>query len=202
MKGADKARPDEDTGRLATSLNHGQMSPRGGNETASGTRRPWALVGSLFFLVLAPGTVAGWIPFWLTGWRVGRPFFDASSIRIVGAVVLLAGLASLLDSFARFALVGLGTPAPVSPPTRLVVSGQYRYLRNPMYVAVLAIVLGQGLVLASSVLLGYAVVLWILFHSFVVLYEERALAAQFGSGYEVYCRNVRRWWPRAKPWLG
>ncbi|HWW92102.1 MAG TPA: isoprenylcysteine carboxylmethyltransferase family protein [Vicinamibacteria bacterium] len=178
------------------------MAPRRDSENASGTRRSWALVGSLLFLVLAPGTVAGWIPFWLTGWRAGRPFLDASSIRFVGAVILLAGLASLLDSFARFALVGLGTPAPVSPPTRLVVSGQYRYLRNPMYVAVLAIVLGQGLVLASSVLLGYAAVLWILFHCFVVLYEERALAAQFGSGYEVYCRNVRRWWPRTKPWLG
>jgi protein-S-isoprenylcysteine O-methyltransferase Ste14 len=167
---------------------------------ARGTARSWPLVGSVLFLVLAPGTVAGLIPFLLTGWRAGRPLLDPSIATIVGTVFLLAGFASLLDSFARFVLVGLGTPAPVSPPSRLVISGQYRYVRNPMYVAVLAIVLGQGLLLVRSVLLCYAALLWVLFHLFVVLYEERTLAARFGGSYEVYCRNVRRWLPRTKPW--
>lgn len=161
---------------------------------------PRVLLGSLFFLVLAPGTVAGLIPFWLTRRRGDTPNVDASVLGLAGAAMALAGLASLLDSFGRFVFVGLGTPAPVAPPTRLVVSGQYRYVRNPMYVAVLVIVLGQGLVLGSSVLLGYAALLWLLFHIFVVLYEEPTLALRFGAPYRVYCQNVRRWWPRVRPW--
>jgi len=164
-------------------------------------RRPlWAVLGSLVFLVLAPGTVAGLIPFWLTGWRVEGPVWGASIPRVAGAGVITVGLVSLLDSFARFAFVGLGTPVPVAPPTRLVVSGQYRYVRNPMYVAILAIVMGQGLVLWSGALVRYAALLWFLFHMFVVLYEEPRLGSQFGASYEAYRRNVRRWWPRIRPW--
>jgi protein-S-isoprenylcysteine O-methyltransferase Ste14 len=165
-------------------------------------RAAWALLGSFLFLVLAPGTVAGWLPFWLTGWRVEQPFLDAPVLRLAGTFMACAGLASLLDSFARFVFVGLGTPAPVAPPTRLVISGQYRYVRNPMYVAVLALVLGQGLVLGSRVLLWYAALLALLFHLFVILYEEPTLGSQFGVPYRVYCQNVRRWWPRARPWDG
>jgi protein-S-isoprenylcysteine O-methyltransferase Ste14 len=163
-------------------------------------RAAWAMIGSLIFFVLAPGTVAGLIPFWLTRWQVEGPFLGASILRAVGVVFVLAGLVSLVESFVRFAVVGLGTPAPVAAPTRLVVSGQYRHVRNPMYVAVLGIVLGQSLILGSFVLLQYAVLLWLLFHAFVVLYEERRLAAQFGASYDVYRQHVRRWWPRLKPW--
>ena len=148
----------------------------------------------------APGTVAGLVPFWLTGWRVEEPLLRASILRVAGAVMACAGLVSLLDSFGRFVFVGRGTPAPIAPPTRLVVSGQYRHVRNPMYVAVLALVIGQGLILGSGVLLRYAAFLWLLFHLFVVLYEEPRLGARFGESYEVYRRNVGRWWPRIKPW--
>ncbi len=167
------------------------MSERGG---------PWRLVASLLFLVLVPGTVVGLVPYWLTGWRVEEPFLGAPILRIAGAVMVLAGLGSLLDSFARFVFVGRGTPAPIAPPTRLVVSGQYRHVRNPMYVAVLAIVVGQGLVLGSGALLRYAALLWLLFHLFVVLHEEPRLGSRFGASYEAYRRNVRRWWPRIRPW--
>ena len=163
-------------------------------------RRLWAVMGSLLFLVLAPGTVAGLIPFWLTGWRVEESVSGDSILRVAGAPMIVAGLVSLLDSFARFAVVGLGTPAPVAPPTRLVVSGQYRYVRNPMYVAILVIVIGQGLVLGSGALLRYAAFLWFLFHMFVVLYEEPTLGSQFEASYEAYRRKVRRWWPRTRPW--
>jgi protein-S-isoprenylcysteine O-methyltransferase Ste14 len=166
----------------------------------SESRAPGRLVASLLFFALAPGTVAGLIPFWLTGWRVDKPFPGASLLRVAGAAMVLAGLASLLDSFARFVLVGLGTPAPVAPPTRLVVSGQYRHVRNPMYVAILIIVVGQGLVLGKGVLLEYAALLWLLFHLFVVLYEEPGLASRFGASYQAYRRSVRRWWPRVTPW--
>lgn len=164
--------------------------------------RPWNLVASLVFLALVPGSVVGLVPYWLTGWQVEEPFPGASALRAPGALLVLAGLASLLDSIARFALVGLGTPAPVAPPTRLVVSGPYRHVRNPMYVAVVALVAGQGLVLGSGALLLYAALLWLLFHSFVVLYEEPRLASRFGGPYEEYRRNVGRWWPRIRPWAG
>jgi protein-S-isoprenylcysteine O-methyltransferase Ste14 len=164
-------------------------------------RRAWrAIIGSLVFLLVAPGTVAGWVPFWLTGWRVRPPLLGASSLRVVGAALIILGVASLVESFLRFAIVGLGTPAPVAPPSRLVISGQYRHVRNPMYVAVVAILIGQALVLGSAVLLRYAAVVWLLFYAFTLLYEEPALRAQFGSSYEAYRQNVRRWWPRIRPW--
>lgn len=162
--------------------------------------RPWHLVASLGFLALVPGAVVVLVPYWLTGWRVEEPFLGVPGLRALGALMVFAGLASLLDSFARFVFVGLGTPAPVAPPTRLVVSGQYRHVRNPMYVAVLALVVGQGFVLGSGALLPYAALLWLLFNAFVVLYEEPRLASLFGESYEAYRRNVRRWWPRIKPW--
>jgi len=167
------------------------MSQRGG---------PWRLAASLLFLVLVPGTVVGLVPHWLTGWRVEKPFPGAPIFRVAGAAMICAGFGSLLDSFARFVFVGLGTPAPIAPPTRLVASGQYRHVRNPMYVAVLVIVIGQGLVLGSGALLQYAALLWLLFHQFVVLYEEPRLGSRFGASYQAYCRNVRRWWPRVEPW--
>ena len=164
--------------------------------------RIWSLLGSALFLVVAPGTVAGLIPYRLTGWRVERPLPGLSFGRLVGAALIVVGVASLVESFLRFALKGLGTPAPVAPPSRLVVSGQYCHVRNPMYVAVLAIVLGQSLVLGSTALLGYAGLLAVLFHAFVVVYEEPKLTAQFGSSYQEYQAHVSRWWPRIRPWRG
>ena len=162
----------------------------------------WASVGSLVFFLLAPGTVAGWVPYWLTGWHMHAPFFGLRTLRVVGAALLVVGLASLVDSFVRFAIVGLGTPAPVAPPSHLVVSGQYRHVRNPMYVAILMLLVGQSLLLGSVVLLRYALLVWALFHAFVQLYEEPTLAARFGRSYEAYRKHVGRWWPRIKPWSG
>src|SRR6516164_4632513 len=106
-------------------------------------RRPIAVLGSAIFLVIAPGTVALLIPFWISRWCFETPLAFWLPFRIAGALLIAAGLPGLIDSFARFALEGLGTPAPVLPPQRLVVNGLYRYVRNPMYVAVFSIVLGQ-----------------------------------------------------------
>jgi protein-S-isoprenylcysteine O-methyltransferase Ste14 len=131
---------------------------------------------------------------------VEESVWGASFLRVAGASMIVAGLVSLIDSFARFALLGLGTPAPVAPPRVLVVCGQYRHVRNPMYVAVLVMVIGQAMVLGSGILLRYAGVLWLLFHLFVVLYEEPTLGSRFGASYNVYRQNVRRWWPRVRPW--
>ena len=105
----------------------------------------------------------------------------------------------LLDSFARFAIQGLGTPAPVAPPQRLVVSGLYRYVRNPMYVAVVSLIFGQALLFGSISLLEYGFVVWLGFFAFVLVYEEPTLRGKFGKEYEDYCSRVGRWIPRLRP---
>src|SRR3974390_3319734 len=112
-------------------------------------RRLFAILGSALFLVLAPGTVAGIVPWWITHWRVESSAAWWIPLRFLGAALIALGLPVLLDSFARFAVKGLGTPAPVFPTRHLVITGLYRYVRNPMYLAVVSAILGQGLILAN-----------------------------------------------------
>src|ERR1017187_5940852 len=138
-----------------------------------GMRRISAIIGSAVFFVLAPCTVAGLVPWWISRWQLEPPFFGLLPLRIAGAVLILAGLPVLLDSFARFALEGLGTPAPVFPTSHLVVTGWYRYVRNPMYVAVVSIIVGQALLFSNIRVLGYGTLVWLLFHLFVSRSEER-----------------------------
>jgi protein-S-isoprenylcysteine O-methyltransferase Ste14 len=168
----------------------------------SGTivRRAAAIIGSAIFLVIAPGTLAVYIPWYLTHWHFAPPLFPIA--RVLGAALIVAGLPILLDSFARFALQGLGTPAPVMPPELLVVTGFYRYVRNPIYVAVTALIAGQGLLFGSVTVLEYGAIVWAGFFLFVVAYEEPALGAQFADEYKRYRANVRRWLPRITPWRG
>jgi protein-S-isoprenylcysteine O-methyltransferase Ste14 len=164
--------------------------------------RATALAGSLLFLFVAPGTVAGYLP-WLIGrWRVAADFGDSSLVRAAGAAFLLFGGAVLLECFWRFAWRGLGTPAPVLPPRRLVVSGFYRHVRNPMYVAVASLVLGQALLFGQAALLAYAAAVCLAFHLFVLFYEEPTLARQFPDDYPRYRAAVPRWLPRPHPWRG
>ena len=163
-------------------------------------QRPAAIIGSAIFLVIAPGTLAVYVPWYLTHWDFAPALFPAA--RALGAALIVAGLPILLDSFARFALQGLGTPAPVMPPERLVVTGFYRYVRNPMYVAVTALIAGQGLLFGSITVLKYGAILWAGFFLFVVAYEEPVLGEQFGDEYKRYRANVRRWLPRISPWRG
>ena len=170
-------------------------------------RKPVAAVGSAVFFVLAPCVVAGLVPYWLTGWRVRSWLPDpldwlAVPLRILGAVLIVAGAATLIGAFVRFVVEGLGTPAPVAPPEQLVVGGLYRYVRNPMYVAVLACLIGQFLVLGQPVLLLYAALAFVAVFTFVRLYEEPTLRRRFGERYEEYCRAVPGWWPRLRPWTG
>lgn len=165
-------------------------------------RRLASIFGSLFFLIVAPGTVAGYIPRLISGWHIAPPLFGFPALRIAGIVLILAGLPVLLDSFARFALQGLGTPAPVFPTQHLVVTGLFRYVRNPMYIAVASVILGQGLLFASVPLLKYGAAVAIGFHLFVLLYEEPTLRRAFGPEYDQFCANVPRWLPRLRPWRG
>ena len=163
-------------------------------------QRAGAIIGSAIFLVIAPGTLAVLVPWTLTQWQFAPALFPIA--RVLGAALVVAGLPILLDSFARFALQGLGTPAPVMPPERLVVTGFYRYVRNPMYVAVTALIAGQGLLFGSVAVLGYGAAVWAGFFLFVLAYEEPVLSEQFGDEYRRYCAHVRRWWPRITPWRG
>jgi protein-S-isoprenylcysteine O-methyltransferase Ste14 len=162
-------------------------------------RKVFAILGSAVFFVLAPGIVAGLAPWWISRQGAGTTSL-AWPLQALGALLIAAGAWVLLDSFVRFALQGLGTPAPVFPTRHLVVSGLYRYVRNPMYVAVVAVVLGQSLLLGNASVLGYGVLVWIGFHLFVLAYEEPTLRSTHGSEYETFCRNVPRWIPRLRPW--
>jgi protein-S-isoprenylcysteine O-methyltransferase Ste14 len=159
-----------------------------------------ALLGSLLFFWIAPVSVAGWGPYLVSGWRMQPALLGLTPGRYVGGGLAAAGLAGLLECFARFAIKGRGTPAPIAPPERLVVSGLYRHVRNPMYVALVALVFGQALLFGSSALVEYSAIAWLGFHVFVVGYEEPALRRQFGASYDDYRAHVPRWWPRLTPW--
>jgi protein-S-isoprenylcysteine O-methyltransferase Ste14 len=161
-------------------------------------RRALAMLGSAVFLVIAPGTVAVYIPWMICRWRLAPPLLGFFPLRVLGALMIAAGLPVLLDSFARFAIQGLGTPAPVAPPQHLVVAGLYRYVRNPMYVAVLSLIFGQVLLFGSVRLLEYGLLVWLAFFAFVAFYEEPALRGKFGKEYQDYCARVPRWIPRLK----
>ena len=163
-------------------------------------QRVIAVLGSAAFLVIAPGTLALLIPWWISQWRFQTPLPFWFPLRIIGALFIVAGLPVLLDSFARFALQGLGTPAPVLPPQRLVVSGFYRRVRNPIYVALVALISGQGLLFGNLTLFGYCSILWIFFHVAVLVHEEPELRSKFGADYELFCAHVPRWIPRVHPW--
>jgi len=158
------------------------------------------IVGSVIFLFVAPGVVAGLIPYWISGWRLEPPLGGIEPVRWVGVVLLLLGAVLLAETFARFALVGRGTPAPVYPTETLVVTGSYRFVRNPMYVAVVSLILGQALLFGNLAVLAYGAVIWLTVHLFVISYEEPTLAREFGAQYERYRANVRRWIPRLTPW--
>lgn len=164
-------------------------------------RRASAILRSFVFLLLAPGVVAGVVPWWITHGQFRQLFFGIAAFRIAGTLLIAAGTAALLDCFARFARQGLGTPAPVLPTEHLVVTGLYRHVRNPMYVGVAAVILGQALLFGSVQLLAYGVVVTLAFHFFVTLYEEPKLTRTFGDEYREFRDNVPRWIPRLRPWV-
>jgi protein-S-isoprenylcysteine O-methyltransferase Ste14 len=158
-----------------------------------------AILGTALFLMLAPGTVAFALPRWI---HATHPSLwpQLFLFRVAGALLITAGFCALLDSFVRFAMEGLGTPAPVMPTRTLVVSGLYRHVRNPMYVAVVTLILGQALIWADASVLGYGVLVWMISHIFVTTYEEPTLARTFPSEYANFRSNVPRWIPRLSAW--
>lgn len=158
-------------------------------------RRP--ALGSVLFFLLAPGVVAGLGPWLVTHWETGSV---PAWVRALGALLIAAGLPVLMHAFVRFVTEGRGTPAPVAPTSKLVVGGLYRWVRNPMYVAVGAVIAGQALLLGRPVLGFYLAAFCTAVATFVHGYEEPVLHARFGDEYETYRRAVPAWWPRARPW--
>lgn len=164
---------------------------------ATPSRPPWwAVVGTAAFVAIVPGTFVGWVPYFLTGWEMGAAFGGVEATRWLGGLLVVLGAVVFMDFVSRFVWEGHGTPAPVAPTRRLVVNGPFRFCRNPGYVAVLAMLVGQALVLGSGRLLLYAVAVAAAFHVFVVTYEEPTLRRTFGAEFEAYCRRVPRWLPR------
>jgi protein-S-isoprenylcysteine O-methyltransferase Ste14 len=163
-------------------------------------RKTVAAAASAVFFALAPGVVAGAIPWYLTRWRVQQAWSDWWPLGAAGASLVVVGAAVLIDAFVHFVTEGLGTPAPVAPTQHLVVGGLYRYVRNPMYLAVNATIVGQALVLGQPTLLVYAATAGAAMAAFAHWCEQPLLAHRFGAEYEAYRRAVPAWWPRRHPW--
>ncbi|MBC8647025.1 MAG: isoprenylcysteine carboxylmethyltransferase family protein [Thermoanaerobaculia bacterium] len=145
--------------------------------------------------MLVPGTVTVLVPYGIVR-SEDAATLPLGVLRIVGAQLMVLGAWVYLRCAWDFAVVGRGTPAPLDPPRELVARGLYRYVRNPMYLGVLSVVVGEALFFESVRLLQYAAVLAAGFHLFVVLYEEPALRRQFGESYGRYLETVPRWTPR------
>jgi len=150
----------------------------------------------MLFLILAPGMVVGYVP--LAYLRNGAQI-ETGIFSLLAFPLWLIGIVILLWSFWNFLHEGGGTPAPVDPPKELVAVGFYRYVRNPMYVGILAAILGHFLWFGYWNLLIYAVIVFIAFNTFVTYYEEPTLKKKFGAAYEDYLRKVPRWIPRRRP---
>ena len=144
---------------MTTGNHEGEVGMSSQRVSGTAVQRTIAVLGSAVFFVVAPCTLAGLVPWSITGWQLRPPFLGLELTRGIGAIMILAGVPGLVDAFARFALQGLGTPAPIAPTRNLVVTGLYRYVRNPIYVAVVAIILGQAVLMGDWRLIVYGALL-------------------------------------------
>lgn len=154
------------------------------------------LLRSLFFTFLLPGTVTVLIPYWLVSSRFRVR--DIQWFQYPGLPLILIGAAGLLGCVWQFFSEGHGTLAPIDAPKDLVVRGLYKYVRNPMYVSVITILVGEAIVFGSSAIIIEAVIFVVLAYLFVVFYEEPSLRQRFGESYEKYSYAVGRWIPRSR----
>jgi protein-S-isoprenylcysteine O-methyltransferase Ste14 len=162
-----------------------------------------AILGSLLFFLIGPGLEAGVGPALLTGgFEVGDGLPDSVVLRGLGAVLIIAGLAVVVHAYVRFALDGIGTPSPMAPPRELVVTGAYRYVRNPMYVATATMIVGEGVLVRQPILLAGAAVYCLALALLGRRYEEPLLRRRFGPAYDTYRDAVPGWLPRLRPWGG
>jgi len=153
-------------------------------------------LGTFVFFVAAPGTVAGLVPWLITGWEGSPAGWDA--VDLLGLVAGLAGLAMVVACFVRFVREGRGPPAPPAPTETLVVGGLYRYLRNPMYVGVGLVIAGQCLAFRSFPLVVWLALFTAAVTVFVLAYEQPTLRARYGASYDAYCGSVPAVVPRLR----
>jgi len=158
-------------------------------------RRFWPIVNTAIFTIVVPGTVAILVPRWLLAGFAMPPNGLQSS---VGGIVFCVGVAIYFRCAWEFAARGLGTPAPIAPTKYLVTTALHRYVRNPMYIGVALVIVGQAILFRSLHVAEYAVLMLVTAHVFVVLYEEPTLRRQFDESYEEYRRTVPRWTPRLR----
>jgi len=160
------------------------------------SNRRSVVVSILFTIFGGPGIVLVFLPFAITRFQIPTavPEWQIG----LASLIMLAGLFPLLESIVRFVRVGRGTLMPNVPTERLVVSGLYRYVRNPMYVGDLVVLLGEALLFRSGRLLLYSAIAWVGFNLFISRYEEPTLRRRHGAEYLRYCEQVSRWWPRWK----
>jgi protein-S-isoprenylcysteine O-methyltransferase Ste14 len=157
------------------------------------TRALGPILKTILFTILVPGSVLVLIPSWILG---GFPKPTPSPITWFGILVSSLGAAIYFRCAWEFAVRGLGTPAPIAPTKFLVTTALHRYVRNPMYIGVFAVILGEAATFRSLRLLAYAGFFCVPVDLFVVFYEEPTLRRQFGESYEEYRRSVPRWIPR------
>ncbi len=159
-----------------------------------------AVISALFVVFGGPGFVLVYVPFWITRFRL-PPRGPRAEMELAFALILL-GLIPLFESIVRFVRVGRGTLVPTAPTQHLVVSGLYRYVRNPMYVGVVVSLAGETLLFRSEELLIFLAAAWLATHLFVCFYEEPTLRRRHPEEYPLYQSHVPRWLPRLTPWRG
>ncbi|HYB46695.1 MAG TPA: isoprenylcysteine carboxylmethyltransferase family protein [Streptosporangiaceae bacterium] len=162
-------------------------------------RRSTAAAVSVAWGAALGGTFGALLPYLLGDWHFHRPLPYWAIAQAAGGLLICAGLVPVVQSFIEF-IRAHGTPVPVASPARLVVSGCYRYVRNPIYVGFVAILTGEALLFGSRGLLEYTAVAWCIGAAAVRFYEEPALARKFGTEYQAYRHAVRAWIPRLHPW--
>ena len=151
---------------------------------------------SLLFTLCIPGAATVWIPWLIVSHRMSAESPVPLSMRLSGGLLIAAGAVLYFGCLWDFTFTGRGTPAVWDPPVVFVSKGPYRFVRNPMYVAIVSILVGEALFFRSAVLGWMAAGFAAGFHLFVVFYEERTLRRRFGASYERYCSKVSRWLPR------
>jgi protein-S-isoprenylcysteine O-methyltransferase Ste14 len=155
-------------------------------------------IKTLIFTILVPGTVTVYIPYLLLTSANTAQRLPLGAFRYFGVVLILIGAAFYFRCAWDFTFTGRGTPAPIDPPKKLVARGLYRFVRNPMYVGVVTLLLGEAILFGSRALFVYAAAAFVIFNLFVVFYEEPVLRRKFGESYLNYCATVPRWFPRLK----
>jgi protein-S-isoprenylcysteine O-methyltransferase Ste14 len=161
-------------------------------------QRSTAGIASAAFFVVAPGTVVGLGPWLITRWEITGSGLPWRLLQAIGVVLIVAGLIPPAHAFVQFVKAG-GTPMPIAPTQRLVVTGFNRYVRNPMYLGLIVVMLGQALLFGSLALVLWAAAFWIITASFVRWYEEPTLVDEYDGEYEEYRRHVHAWLPRVHP---